>query len=57
MLPDKFTSKHELAQAMGISPTTLRRKLKEVPGLDTGRRKYLYPREIGMVRSWFEIDI
>ena len=45
----RFKSKAELAQELGISRETLRKKLKEVEGLDTGRRQLLYPRELRLI--------
>ncbi|WP_210196214.1 hypothetical protein [Aquimarina sp. U1-2] len=49
----KFVSKAELAKRFGISPETLRVKLKEVKGLETGRRQLLYPWEVRLVWEWF----
>lgn len=52
----KFLSKGELAKKLGISPETLRLKLKEIEGLDTGRRKLLYPWEVRMVFKSFGLE-
>ena len=49
----RFKSKSELAQEMGISRETLRKKLKEVVGLETGRRQLLYPREVKRIYQTF----
>ena len=49
----RFKSKSELAQEMGISRETLRKKLKEVVGLETGRRQLLYPREVKRIYEEF----
>ncbi len=49
----KFMSKGDLAKKLGISPETLRMKLKEIEGLNTGRRKLLYPWEVKVVRKHF----
>ena len=45
----RFKSKAELAQELGISRETLRKKLKEIEGLNTGRRQLLYPRELRLI--------
>ena len=50
----RFVSKAELAERFGISRETLRLKLKEIEGLDTGRRQLLYPWEVKLVYEWFE---
>ena len=49
----RFVSKAELADRFGISRETLRLKLKEVEGLDTGKRQLLYPWEVRMVYRHF----
>ena len=49
----KFISKAELARQLGVSRETLRKKLKEVEGLETGRRQLLYPYEVRMVYKAF----
>ena len=49
----RFISKAELAQRFGVSRETLRKKLKEVEGLETGRRQLLYPYEVRMVYKAF----
>ena len=49
----RFKSKSELAQEMGISRETLRKKLKEIEGLETGRRQLLYPREVKRIYQEF----
>ena len=49
----KFISKAELARQLGVSRETLRKKLKEVEGLETGRRQLLYPYEVRMVYEAF----
>ena len=49
----RFKSKSELAQEMGISRETLRKKLKEIEGLQTGRRQLLYPREVRLIYDQF----
>ena len=41
-----FKTKQELSAFLGISRQTLRRKMKEIDGLDTGRRQLLYPHEV-----------
>ena len=51
----KFISKAELARQLGVSRETLRKKLKEVEGLSTGRRQLLYPYEVRMVYEAFGI--
>ena len=51
----RFISKAELAQKFGISRETLRKKLKEIEGLNTGRRQLLYPYEIRQVYEAFGI--
>ncbi|MTI23090.1 hypothetical protein E1176_18820 [Fulvivirga sp. RKSG066] len=49
----RFVSKAELAERFGISRETLRLKLKEVEGLNTGRRQLLYPWEVRLVYLYF----
>ena len=49
----RFVSKAELAQKFGISRETLRKKLKEIEGLNTGRRQLLYPYEVKRVYKAF----
>ena len=51
----RFVSKAELAQKFGISRETLRKKLKEIEGLDTGRRQLLYPYEVKRVYRAFRV--
>ena len=51
----KFISKAQLAEQLGISRETLRKKLKEVKDLDTGRRQLLYPGELKMIYEEFGI--
>ncbi len=51
----RFWSKAELALRFGISRETLRLKLKEIEGLDTGRRQLLYPYEVRMVFQAFGV--
>ncbi len=51
----RFWSKAELALRFGISRETLRLKLKEIEGLDTGRRQLLYPYEVRMVFRAFGV--
>ncbi|GAA4277025.1 hypothetical protein JJQ60_08695 [Aquimarina mytili] len=52
----RFWSKAELALHFGISRETLRLKLKEIEGLDTGRRQLLYPYEVRMVFKAFGVE-
>ncbi len=52
----KFWSKAELALHFGISRETLRLRLKEIDGLDTGRRQLLYPYEVRMVFRAFGVE-
>ena len=51
----KFMGKSELAAKLGISRETLRKKLKKVKGLNTGRRQLLYPGELKMIYEEFGI--
>ena len=48
----RFKSKSELALELGISRETLRKKLKEIKGLETGRRQLLYPRELKVIYGY-----
>ncbi|WP_108866874.1 helix-turn-helix domain-containing protein [Aquimarina aquimarini] len=50
-----FKTKQELSAFLGISRQTLRRKLKEIKGLDTGRRQLLYPYEVRMIFEAFKV--
>ena len=52
----RFWSKAELAMHFGISRETLRLKLKEIEGLDTGRRQLLYPYEVRRVFNAFGVE-
>jgi Zn-dependent peptidase ImmA (M78 family) len=52
----RFVSKAELAERFGISRETLRLKLKEVKGLNTGRRQLLYPWEVRLVYVYFNSE-
>ncbi len=52
----RFWSKAELALKFGISRETLRLKLKEIEGLNTGRRQLLYPYEVRMVFRAFGVE-
>ncbi|WP_271784907.1 hypothetical protein [Aquimarina algiphila] len=52
----RFWSKAELAIRFGISRETLRLRLKEIDGLDTGRRQLLYPYEVRMVFKAFGVE-
>lgn len=52
----RFWSKQELANRLGISRETLRLRLKEIKGLDTGRRQLLYPYEVKMVFKAFGVE-
>ena len=47
--------KSELAAQLGVSRETLRKKLKKVKGLDTGRRQLLYPGELKLIYEEFGI--
>lgn len=49
----KFVSKAELAIRLGISRETLRLKLKDIKGLNTGRRQLLFPWEVRLVYEVF----
>lgn len=52
----KFQSKAELSEFLGVSAQTLRRKLKTIKGLETGRRQLLYPYEVRLVYKAFGVD-
>ncbi len=52
----RFWSKAELAIRFGISRETLRLRLKEIEGLDTGRRQLLYPYEVRIVFKAFGVE-
>ena len=51
----RFMSKAELAKIFGISGETLRKRLKKIKGLNTGKRKLLYPYEVRMVYEAFGV--
>ena len=51
-----FQSKQEISAFLGISRQTLRRKLKEIKGLNTGRRQLLYPHEVRLIYKFFGVD-
>ncbi len=51
-----FKTKQELSTFLGISRQTLRRKMKKIEGLDTGRRQLLYPYEVRMVFKAFGVN-
>ena len=53
----QFISKAELARQFGISRETLRVKLKEIRGLNTGRRQLLYPYEVRKVYEAFGVGL
>ena len=53
----KFISKAELARQLGVSRETLRKKLKKVKGLHTGKRQLLYPYEVMMVYETFGVGL
>ncbi|WP_157366676.1 helix-turn-helix domain-containing protein [Aquimarina agarilytica] len=48
-------TKQELSQFLGISRQTLRRKMKEIEELDTGRRQLLYPWEVRLIYQAFGV--
>ena len=50
-----FMTKQELSQFLGISRQTLRRKMKEIEELDTGRRQLLYPWEVRLIYQAFGV--
>lgn len=50
-----FMTKQELSEFLGISRQTLRRKLKEIKELDTGRRQLLYPHELRLIYTYFGV--
>ena len=52
----KFMSKAQLADKLGISRETLRLRLKQIQGLNTGRRQLLYPKELFVIFKEFEKD-
>ncbi|TSE02764.1 hypothetical protein [Aquimarina algiphila] len=56
MMEMRFWSKAELAIRFGISRETLRLRLKEIEGLDTGRRQLLYPYEVRIVFKAFGVE-
>ncbi len=45
---DKWVTKSELAARCGFSTEQLRREMKNVKGLRTGRRQFLKPYELKM---------
>ena len=47
-------SKAELAGQLGMSRETLRKRLKKIKGLNTGRRQLLYPWELKVIKREFE---
>lgn len=49
----KFMSKGDLAKKLNVSTETLRLKMKEIKGLDTSRRKLLYPWEVRLIYLHF----
>lgn len=49
----KFMSKGYLAKKLNVSSETLRLKMKEIKGLDTSRRKLLYPWEVKLIYLHF----
>ena len=51
-----FTTKQELSAFLGISRQTLRRKMKEIKELNTGRRQLLYPHEVRLIYKYFGVD-
>lgn len=51
-----FMSKSELRQYLKVSRETLRRKMKEIDGLETGRRQLLYPHEVRKIFKAFGVD-
>ncbi len=51
----QFMSKNELAQKLNISRETLRIKMKEIKGLQTGKRQLLYPYELRMIFEAFGV--
>ncbi|UZO81366.1 hypothetical protein NBT05_02570 [Aquimarina sp. ERC-38] len=48
-------TKQELSIFLGVSRQTLRRKLKEIEELDTGRRQLLYPWEVRLIYRAFGV--
>ncbi len=51
----QFMSKNELAKKMNISRETLRIKMKNIKGLQTGKRQLLYPYEVRMIFEAFGV--
>ena len=51
----QFMSKNELAKKLNISRETLRIKMKEIKGLQTGKRQLLYPYELRMIFEAFGV--
>lgn len=51
----RFMTKQELSEFLGVSRQTLRRKLKEIKELDTGRRQLLYPWEVRLIYRAFGV--
>ena len=51
----QFMSKNELAKKMNISRETLRLKMKNIKGLQTGKRQLLYPYELRMIFEAFGV--
>ena len=51
----QFMSKNELAKKLNISRETLRVKMKEIKGLQTGKRQLLYPYELRMIFEAFGV--
>lgn len=53
MMKYRFITKAELARELGISQATLRRKMRQIEDLDTGRRQLLYPYEVKRITKFF----
>ncbi len=51
----QFMSKNELAKKLNISRETLRIKMKNIKGLQTGKRQLLYPYELRMIFEAFGV--
>ena len=51
----QFMSKNELAKKLNISRETLRIKMKNIKGLQTGKRQLLYPYEVRMIFEAFGV--
>ena len=51
----QFMSKNELAKKLNISRETLRIKMKEIKGLQTGKRQLLYPYELRIIFEAFGV--